>query len=130
MVRTPETRIHKVEPPATLVAGEKARQLATRGKDIIDLSQSSPHHVTPPHIVEAGVKALREGMTNISSSRGLPEFRHAMADLLVEKAAVVVTPGAGFGESGEGHFRIALMRCPADRVMEGAERIARVLENL
>jgi aspartate/methionine/tyrosine aminotransferase len=53
-----------------------------------------------------------------------------MADLLVEKAGVVVTPGAGFGESGEGHFRIALMRSPVDLVMEGVGRIARVLENL
>jgi aspartate/methionine/tyrosine aminotransferase len=53
-----------------------------------------------------------------------------MADLLVEEAGVVVTPGAGFGDSGEGHFRIALMRSPADRVIQGVERIARVLENL
>ena len=105
MVRMPATRIHKVEPPATLVAGEKARHLAARGKDIIDLSQSSPHHVTPPHIVEAGVKALREGMTNISSSVGLPEFRHAMADKLLAHnnlrvdpdCDVLVTPGSKMG---------------------------------
>jgi LL-diaminopimelate aminotransferase len=53
-----------------------------------------------------------------------------MADLPVEEAGVVVTSGAGFGKSGEGYFRIALMRSPADRVIEGAERIVRVLENL
>ena len=53
-----------------------------------------------------------------------------LAELLVEREGVVVTPGAGFGDSGEGHFRIALMRSPADRVLEGVERIARVLESL
>ena len=53
-----------------------------------------------------------------------------LAELLVEKEGVVVTPGAGFGASGEGHFRIALMRSPAERVLEGVERIARTLENL
>ena len=53
-----------------------------------------------------------------------------LAELLVEREGVVVTPGVGFGESGEGHFRIALMRSPADRVVEGVERIARVLETL
>jgi aspartate/methionine/tyrosine aminotransferase len=42
----------------------------------------------------------------------------------------VVTPGAGFGDCGEGHFRIALMRSPPDRAYEGAERIARLLELL
>ena len=53
-----------------------------------------------------------------------------MAELLVEREGVVVTPGIGFGQSGEGHFRIALMRSPADRVADGVERIARVLETL
>jgi aspartate/methionine/tyrosine aminotransferase len=41
-----------------------------------------------------------------------------------------VTPGVGFGLAGENHFRIALMRSPAERVLEGAQRIARVLEGL
>jgi hypothetical protein len=84
-----------VEPLATLVAVDKARQLAARGKDNMDLSQSGPHHVTPPHIVEAGVKALREGMINISSSQGLPDFRHEMAEKLLaslQKRQVMMTP--------------------------------------
>ena len=51
-----------------------------------------------------------------------------LATRLVEEQGVVVTPGVGFGECGEGHFRIALMRSPADRVLEGTERIARALE--
>jgi aspartate/methionine/tyrosine aminotransferase len=105
MVRTPATRIHRVQPPATLAAGEKARQLAAQGKDIIDLSQSSPHHVTPPHIIEAGVTALRDGMTNISSSRGLLEFRQAMTNKLLAHnnlrvdpdCDVLVTPGSKMG---------------------------------
>jgi LL-diaminopimelate aminotransferase len=50
--------------------------------------------------------------------------------LLVEREGVVVTPGAGFGECGEGHFRIALMRSPPERVVEGAQRIARALAAL
>ena len=53
-----------------------------------------------------------------------------LAELLVEREGVVVTPGAGFGESGEGHFRIALMRSPTARVLEGVERIAHLLESL
>ena len=53
-----------------------------------------------------------------------------MAQWLVEEEGVVVTPGAGFGESGENHLRIALMRSPADRVVEGADRIARALGKL
>ena len=53
-----------------------------------------------------------------------------MAQWLVEEEGVVVTPGAGFGESGEHHLRIALMRSPADRVVEGVDRIASALGKL
>ena len=42
MTRAPATRIQRVQPPATLAAGEKARQLARQGHDVIDLGQSSP----------------------------------------------------------------------------------------
>ena len=105
MARLPATRITRVEAPATLVAGERARQLALQGRDIIDLSQSSPYHATPAHIVEAGVQALRAGLTNISSSRGLPELRQAMAtklaahnDLEVDpEGDILVTPGSKKG---------------------------------
>lgn len=70
MERRRASRLDKVEPPATIAAGERARQLSRQGRDIIDLGQSSPHHITPEHIIEAGVKALRDGMTNIESPRG------------------------------------------------------------
>ncbi len=52
-----------------------------------------------------------------------------LAHSLVEQEGVVVTPGSGFGDSGQGHIRIALMRSPADQVLKGVERIARALES-
>ena len=103
--RTPSSRVQRVQPPATLAAGEKARQLARQGHDVIDLGQSSPHHVTPGHITEAGVRALNRGLTNISSSRGLPELRQAMAAKLADHndrtinpdADILITPGSKMG---------------------------------
>ena len=105
MTRAPATRIQRVQPPATLAAGEKARQLARQGHDVIDLGQSSPHHVTPQHIIDAGIQALNAGHTNISSSRGLPELRHAMASKLAAHNGrgvdpdgdILVTPGSKMG---------------------------------
>ncbi|MFQ6026949.1 MAG: pyridoxal phosphate-dependent aminotransferase [Dehalococcoidia bacterium] len=105
MPRAQATRINRVQPPATLAAGERARQLARQGQEIIDLSQSSPHHTTPQHIIDAGIEALRQGQTNISSPRGLPEFRQAMAEKLAEhnnlsvdpEGDVLVTPGSKMG---------------------------------
>jgi len=41
---------------------------------------------------------------------------------LIEEAGVVCTPGSGFGEYGEGYFRISLT-VPTERLLEAAERI-------
>ena len=105
MSRTPAARINRVQPPATLAAGEKARQLARQGHEVIDLGQSSPHHTTPRHIIDAGIQALNDGLTNISSSRGLPQFRQALADKLAAhngrsvdpEGDILVTPGSKMG---------------------------------
>ena len=92
MARPQATRLDRVQPPATLAAGELARTLARQGRDIIDLGQSSPHHTTPAHIIEAGVTALRDGHTNIESPRGLLAFREAMAEKLATHNGLHVDP--------------------------------------
>lgn len=48
------------------------------------------------------------------------------ATLLMQEAGVVVSPGSGFGEYGEGFVRFALVE-PEDRLKEAVKRIARVL---
>lgn len=50
----------------------------------------------------------------------------SFATLLLEKAGVVVPPGRGYGEAGEGFIRISLS-VPDDRLEEGLERIRGVL---
>ncbi len=49
------------------------------------------------------------------------------ATLLVQEAGVVVAPGSGFGEYGEGYVRFALVE-PEARLTEAVKRIARVLQ--
>jgi alanine-synthesizing transaminase len=49
------------------------------------------------------------------------------ATILVEKAGVAVSPGAGFGEHGEGHVRIALVE-NEQRIRQAARNIRRFLE--
>ena len=49
------------------------------------------------------------------------------ATLLVQEAGVVVAPGSGFGEYGEGFVRFALVE-PENRLREAIKRIARVLD--
>jgi aminotransferase len=47
------------------------------------------------------------------------------ADLLLEKADVVVAPGNGFGATGEGYVRVGLL-ASEERLAEAAERISRL----
>ena len=48
-----------------------------------------------------------------------------VATRLLENAGLVVTPGNGFGEPGEGYFRIALTQ-KRERLAEAVERIKKV----
>lgn len=48
-----------------------------------------------------------------------------MTERLLEEAHVVVTPGSGFGATGEGFIRVALTE-PVDRLREAAARISRI----
>ena len=73
---------------------------------------------------------LPQGATFVFPRFSMERTSVELAGLLVESQGVVITPGIGFGESGEGHVRIALMRSPAERVREGVERIATALETL
>ncbi|MFA5357141.1 MAG: LL-diaminopimelate aminotransferase [Candidatus Omnitrophota bacterium] len=46
--------------------------------------------------------------------------------LLLDKADIVVTPGVGFGEHGEGYIRMALT-VPSERMREAVERLRKIL---
>jgi len=46
-------------------------------------------------------------------------------ELVLEKAGVIITPGNGYGENGEGYFRISLT-IATDRLKEALERIKAV----
>lgn len=50
----------------------------------------------------------------------------SFASALLERAAVVVTPGVGYGEYGEGYFRISLT-LPDDLLQEAMARLERAL---
>jgi aspartate/methionine/tyrosine aminotransferase len=79
----------------------KARALEAQGREIIHLEIGEPDFDTPSNIVEAAVKALREGQTHYTPSAGIPQLREAIAEevsttrgIEVHPDQVVVTPGA------------------------------------
>ena len=78
----------------------RANDLAARGRDIINLGIGQPDFKTPDHVVEAAVKALRDGHHGYTAAGGIPELRQAVsADLArrlgaeVDPARVLAVPG-------------------------------------
>ena len=70
----------------------RANALAAQGKDIINLGIGQPDFETPPHIVEAAVKALRDGHHGYTPARGIPELRTAVAADIALRRGVSVEP--------------------------------------
>ena len=94
----------------------RAEALRAKGRDIINLGIGQPDFKTPEHIVEAAIKALRDGHHGYTPAPGIPALREAVADdilrtrgVKVDPANVVCVPGgkvtmffaiAMFGEPG------------------------------
>lgn len=79
----------------------KAKALEAKGRHVVHLEIGEPDFQTPPNVVEAGIRALRDGLTKYGPSQGMPELRGAICESLwttrrVKATAdeVVVTPGA------------------------------------
>jgi aspartate/methionine/tyrosine aminotransferase len=71
----------------------RATALAASGRDIINLGIGQPDFLTPPHIVEAAVKALRDGHHGYTPAVGILPLREAIAADLNRRFAVEVSPG-------------------------------------
>ena len=70
----------------------RATELAAQGRDIINLGIGQPDFPTPPHIVEAAIKALRDGHHGYTAATGILPLREAVASDLHRRFGVEVSP--------------------------------------
>lgn len=92
---------HKLEGQRMFQILAKARELERQGKEILHFELGDPDFNTPGNIVDAVVKALKNGDTHYAPSSGLPELKKAAADVTVrsrgfrpEPEQLLVCPGA------------------------------------
>ncbi len=85
-----------------------------RRDKVVDALRKLGLQVTPPKASLYVWAKVPAGMTSAG-----------FAERLLDEAAVIVTPGNGYGEHGEGYVRLSLT-LPDDRVDEGLRRIASV----
>ena len=78
----------------------RAKALEEQGKDIINLGIGQPDFQTPGHIVEAAVKALKDGHHGYTPAGGIPQLRQAVVNDIakyrgvdVDPANVMIVPG-------------------------------------
>ena len=63
----------------------RANALEAEGREIINLGIGQPDFQTPEHIVEAAIKALRDGHHGYTPASGIPPLRQAISDDLYRR---------------------------------------------
>ena len=70
----------------------RATELAAGGMDVINLGIGQPDFPTPDHIVEAAIKALRDGHHGYTPATGILPLREAVARRTLTTTGVEVSP--------------------------------------
>jgi aspartate/methionine/tyrosine aminotransferase len=98
----------------------RAHALEAAGRRVVHMEIGEPDFTAPEAVVEAGVRALRDGRTAYTATLGLPALREAIAahygqrfGLPLDPARVVVTAGA----SGGLLLTLALYVNPGDEML-------------
>src|SRR3954471_18944760 len=97
-------RAAEITPFEVMDVLSRAHALERAGRRVVHMEIGEPDFSAPEPVVEAGVRALREGRTAYTATLGLPELREAIAGHYrqkfkteIEPARVVVTSGASGG---------------------------------
>jgi aspartate aminotransferase len=94
-------RLATLAPSATLAVQAKAKELKSRGIDVISFGAGEPDFDTPERVKEAAIQAMRRGQTKYTEVGGIPELRAAACGkfkrdngLDYEPADVLISCGA------------------------------------
>lgn len=85
-------RIAKLNPSITLAVDAKAKALKAQGLDVVGFGAGEPDFDTPPHIRDAAIKGLNEGLTRYTPAAGMPQLRQAVADFYQNRYGLPASP--------------------------------------
>ena len=118
----PTQLANKIAKSPTIAMNDKAKQLAAEGHSVIGLAGGEPDFDTPPHIVDAALKAIRHGETRYAApSKGIRPLLEAIA-VKMEKdnnvrvdpmSDIIVTPGGKLAL----YLALKAMLDPGDEVL-------------
>jgi len=91
----------QINPSITLEITAKAKELRESGINVISFSAGEPDFNTPENIINAAIKAMKEGKTKYTPTSGVLDLRNAICakfkkdnGLLYEPDQIVVSTGA------------------------------------
>jgi aspartate aminotransferase len=87
-------RISTLQPTAVNAILAEMRSLQAQGKSLVSLMRGEPDFPTPAHIVEASIRALRDGRTSYPDNRGEKSFREVAARKLARDNHLTFDPGS------------------------------------
>jgi aspartate/methionine/tyrosine aminotransferase len=97
-------RAAEIEPFEVMDVLARAHALEAQGRRVVHMEIGEPDFTAPAPVVEAGVRALREGLTAYTATLGLPALRQAIAGhyrakfkVEIPESRIAVTAGASGG---------------------------------
>ncbi len=98
----------------------QAREMDTRGRDVVHMEVGEPDFPSPQPVIDMGIQSLQQGKTHYTPALGLPALRQAISDyywsrfrVRVDSSRIVVTPGA----SGALQLILGILVNPGDKVL-------------
>lgn len=93
-------RAQSLKPSPTLQLVAKAKEISSKGHDVISLSVGEPDWPTFEAAAMAGIAAIKEGFSKYTPANGIPELREAIVEQIkkehgLEYSAAQVTVGTG-----------------------------------
>ena len=113
-------RLATLAPSATLAVQAKAKELKSRGIDVISFGAGEPDFDTPERIKAAAIEAMRRGETKYTEVAGIPELRAAVCAKLKRDNGLEYEPDDVLVSCGAKHtlfnMAVAILN-PGDEVL-------------
>jgi aspartate aminotransferase len=100
MALTLSKKAQAVKPSSTLAITAKAKELMSKGIDVVGFGAGEPDFNTPENICDAAIKAIHDGFTKYTPAEGTLELRKAVCDKFLnfnkvsyEPSQIVVSNG-------------------------------------
>lgn len=95
--------VNQLKPSETLAAAAKARELRSKGIEVLDFTLGEPDFLTPEHIRKAAIDAMNAGHTHYTAATGIQELKQAICDAFERDHGVKYKPSEVTVSNGAKH---------------------------